>query len=576
MKIDTKQPRWDMQNAGTRSVVPLGSGTQEGTGVELIGQVITKAGHSLADASLTQAAKLRTLDINTKKNNNKSILTQASTQFMDSLHEQDQDNPDDWQKLYSDYMMNIYSGLADMSDDVLKKYLEVDFFQVHTAGISQLSSKINKVKVNNGLNQVNRDYTDYQSSVASAKTAKEIITQFETFKKRSLDPNKGLLFDQDDYKSKVETARAIATEQLMLLGAGSNIQMLSPTGSSEVNYKLVAKNLADPTFEVKDLKGKLISVHDPRRKGLIQKVRGYLKQQNDSHAQERIRLAEEVRTEVTQMFDGFSGMTTQERVQTREKAEDRVKNSHLPELQKEALLKYINDYTKEPSIYQYQQRETENKMIDMIRDGTLHSEEHRQVVDDLYNKNRISKEGWEKIKILFTQKADPEKTRLKKQALKFIASELDATGAYSRDMQSDNIAKNSVDENQKLGKIAELIYALSNRQGDDKVYLYAKDNLEQLLERGVKRGYTYKQMLSADPEYSIIDEVVKAAVGQDVKDDPIYIQQTTLGGEPIFIVNPEAKTLWNKGKYNINFRDDIVPQKVPGESVEEYLKRIGK
>ena len=143
-------------------------------------------------------------------------------------------------------------------------------------------------------------------------------------------------------------------------------------------------------------------------------------------------------------------------------------------------------------------------------------------------------------------------------------------------MQSDNIAKNSVDENQKLGKIADLIYALSNRQGDDKVYLYAKDNLEQLLEKGVKLGYTYEQMLSADPQYSIIDEVVKAAVGQDVKDDPIYIQQTTLGGESIFIVNPDAKTLWNQGKYNINFSKDTKPQRVPGESVEEYLKRIGK
>ena len=568
-----KIPRYSSEDSvNLSSGRSLTTGTQGSNAIVNIAKETINSTLQYGAAKNSLTAKLRQLEIQTDINNAKSLLYKDTTTFLDGLKDDEEFKlkPDsalsNWDKKTKDWTKH-YKGSV---DEWTWKQLEPDFnFHIFEQTSKLNNDYVHKQKVINGFQSLSLYNDTYQSKIKNASSAKDILGNFELYKKDIKGYDK-LLLGKESYDENFLTIKEFTNTELKMFQATEGLIILSPNGTTQIDWKSVEERLRNIKFRFKDINGKSVNADD--RAVLIKDVNARKTNQESSFKLERVELGREEKGDfITEMIDIKNGKNDNENTAS---YTERIKNSNMTVEDKQTLSNAFFTWQKS-GINRAETTTGNNARIlanTMIAHGLIDTETERSFLSELYSQGLIEDSEYRTLNGLIDtniKKKNTHKKPLYANAVKMIAKEL-----------GDNNAIQLLQNASKGGDfdIMSLMGTMDKETYDSLNYF----NL--VLAEGEKKGFSYTEMLvdKSSKNYLMDNLTEYLKIAKDGK-----IDNDELQSELAILYDPKKLAIYSDKPYHLGYStffqnktpdiaDLPVPLKNENESISAYLARSQK
>ena len=567
-----KIPRYDNKGISLQSNRSLTTGTAASNAVANLGKNVFDNVTKLAAQKVSHTAKLRQIEIETDKNNALSLLAKNSTEFLDSLNDNDNylAKPSwaygEWEKQSKKWESDIKGSL----DDVTWKRTEAEYRMMMVETTSKLENEyVNKQLVVNGFKSLETMNSTHMDKVTTATHAKQILGHWEMYK-HNIKAYDKILLGETAYADNYKDMEAKTNSAYVMYQATEGLITFSPKGERQINWEAVEARLRNKETKILDINGKQMNREE--LEDFIKDVDARKTAQLSSHDTERTELARDADDQFTLEFiDIQNGKNSPDATAS---FIERVKNSNMTTNQKEAHSKaFFGWQSKGIKPWETTLGKNATTMANiLIGHGLIDTETERAFLSNLFSQNLIKPEEYRTLNNLINEnikKKNQHKTPLFNTALRTIAKELGDT-EFTQLIQN---IKNKDDFN-----FESLMMNASFETYE------ALNYFRLVLAEGEKRGFSYTEMLVDNTSKNYIMnnmmEFLKASKDGKIESNELSqnmqmlfpeISSQELANKPYHV----ARDLWFRNK-SPDIKDLPVPVKKDGESITSYLSRTQK
>ena len=253
-----KIPRYDNKGISLQSNRSLTTGTAASNAVANLGKNVFDNVTKLAAQKVSHTAKLRQIEIETDKNNALSLLAKNSTEFLDSLNDNDNylAKPSwaygEWEKQSKKWESDIKGSL----DDLTWKRTEAEYRMMMVETTSKLENEyVNKQLVVNGFKSLETMNSTHMDKVTTATHAKQILGHWEMYK-HNIKAYDKLLLGETGYAENYKNMEAQTNSAYVMYQATEGLITFSPKGERQVNWEAVEARLRNKETKILDINGK--------------------------------------------------------------------------------------------------------------------------------------------------------------------------------------------------------------------------------------------------------------------------------------------------------------------------------
>ena len=567
-----KIPRYDNKGISLQSNRSLTTGTAASNAVANLGKNVFDNVTKLAAQKASHTAKLRQIEIETDKNNALSLLAKNSTEFLDSLNDNDNylAKPSwaygEWEKQSKKWESDIKGSL----DDVTWKRTEAEYRLMMVEATSKLENEyVNKQLVVNGFKSLETMNSTHMDKVTTATHAKQILGHWEMYK-HNIKAYDKLLLGETGYAENYKNMEAKTNSAYVMYQATEGLITFSPKGEKQVNWEAVEARLRNKKTKILDINGKQMNREE--LEPFIKDVDARKTAQLSSHDTERTELARDDDKQFTLEFiDIQNGKNNPDATAT---FIERIKNSNMTTSQKESHSKaFFTWQSKGVKPWETTLGKNSSIMANvLVGHGLIDTETERAFVTNLFAQGLIKPDEYRTLNNLIDEnikKKNQHKKPLFNNALKMISKEL------------GDPELSSLLQNLKSGGTVDFEALLMNASYET---YEALNYFSLVLAEGEKRGFSYTEMLmdKTSKNYIMGDmmEFLKASHDGKITDTELSqnmqmlfpeISAQELADKPYHV----ARDLWFRNK-SPDIKDLPVPVRKDDESITAYLSRTQK
>lgn len=567
-----KIPRYDNKGISLQSNRSLTTGTAASNAVANLGKNVFDNVTKLAAQKASHTAKLRQIEIETDKNNALSLLAKNSTEFLDSLNDNDNylAKPSwaygEWEKQSKKWESDIKGSL----DDVTWKRTEAEYRLMMVEATSKLENEyVNKQLVVNGFKSLETMNSTHMDKVTTATHAKQILGHWEMYK-HNIKAYDKLLLGETGYAENYKNMEAKTNSAYVMYQATEGLITFSPKGEKQINWEAVEARLRNKKTKILDINGKQMNREE--LEPFIKDVDARKTAQLSSHDTERTELARDDDKQFTLEFiDIQNGKNNPDATAT---FIERIKNSNMTTSQKESHSKaFFTWQSKGVKPWETTLGKNSSIMANvLVGHGLIDTETERAFVTNLFAQGLIKPDEYRTLNNLIDEnikKKNQHKKPLFNNALKMISKEL------------GDPELSSLLQNLKSGGTVDFEALLMNASYET---YEALNYFSLVLAEGEKRGFSYTEMLmdKTSKNYIMGDmmEFLKASHDGKITDTELSqnmqmlfpeISAQELADKPYHV----ARDLWFRNK-SPDIKDLPVPVRKDDESITAYLSRTQK
>ena len=567
-----KIPRYDNKGISLQSNRSLTTGTAASNAVANLGKNVFDNVTKLAAQKASHTAKLRQIEIETDKNNALSLLAKNSTEFLDSLNDNDNylAKPSwaygEWEKQSKKWESDIKGSL----DDVTWKRTEAAYrMHIVETGSKLENEYVNKQLVVNGFKSLETMNSTHMDKVTTATHSKQILGHWEMYK-HNIKAYDKLLLGETAYADNYKDMEAKTNSAYVMYQATEGLITFSPKGERQVNWEAVEARLRNKETKILDIKGKQMNREE--LEPFIKDIDARKTAQLSSHDTERTELARDDDKQFTLEFiDIQNGKNNPDATAS---FIERIKNSNMTTEQKESHSKaFFTWQSKGIKPWETTLGKNSSTMANiLIGHGLIDTETERSFLSSLFAQGLIKPDEYRTLNNLIDEnikKKNQHKKPLFNNALKMISKEL------------GDPELSSLLQNLKSGGTVDFEALLMNASYET---YEALNYFSLVLAEGEKRGFSYTEMLmdKTSKNYIMGDmmEFLDAAHDGKITDTELSqnmqmlfpeISAQELADKPYHV----ARDLWFRNK-SPDIKDLPVPVKKDNESITAYLARTQK
>ena len=569
-----KIPRYDNKGISLQSNRSLTTGTAASNAVANLGKNVFDNVTKLAAQKVSHTAKLRQIEIETDKNNALSLLAKNSTEFLDSLNDNDNylAKPSwaygEWEKQSKKWESDIKGSL----DDVTWKRAEAEYRLMMVEATSKLENEyVNKQLVVNGFKSLETMNSTHMDKVTTATHSKQILGHWEMYK-HNIKAYDKLLLGETGYAENYKNMEAQTNSAYVMYQATEGLITFSPKGERQVNWEAVEARLRNKETKILDINGKQMNREE--LEPFIKDIDARKTAQLSSHDTERTELARDDDKQFTLEFiDIQNGKNDPNATAS---FIERIKNSNMTTQQKDAHSKaFFTWQSKGIKPWETTLGKNSSTMANiLIGHGLIDTETERSFLSSLFAQGLIKPDEYRTLNNLIDEnikKKNQHKKPLFNNALKMISKEL------------GDPELSSLLQNLKSGGTVDFEALLMNASYET---YEALNYFSLVLAEGEKRGFSYTEMLmdKTSKNYIMGDmmEFLKASHDNKITSSEWNSSEAMqrlfptksweeISSQPYHV----ARDLWFRNK-SPDIKDLPVPVKKDGESLTAYLARTQK
>jgi len=569
-----KIPRYDNKGISLQSNRSLTTGTAASNAVANLGKNVFDNVTKLAAQKASHTAKLRQIEIETDKNNALSLLAKNSTEFLDSLNDNDNylAKPSwaygEWEKQSKKWESDIKGSL----DDVTWKRAEAEYRMMMVEATSKLENEyVNKQLVVNGFKSLETMNSTHMDKVTTATHSKQILGHWEMYK-HNIKAYDKLLLGETAYADNYTDMEAKTNSAYVMYQATEGLITFSPKGERQVNWEAVEARLRNKETKILDINGKQMNREE--LEPFIKDIDARKTAQLSSHDTERTELARDDDKQFTLEFiDIQNGKNDPNATAS---FIERIKNSNMTTQQKESHSKAFFTWQSK-GIKPWETTLGQNSTIManiLIGHSLIDTETERSFLSSLFAQSLIKPDEYRTLNNKIDEnikKKNQHKKPLFVSALKTIAKELG-------DQEFSGLLQN-IKNNQEFDFTSLMMNASFETYE-------ALNYFNLVLAEGEKKGFSYTEMLmdKTSKNYIMGDmmEFLKASHDNKITSSEWNSSEAMqrlfptksweeISSQPYHV----ARDLWFRNKAP-DIKDLPVPVKKDGESITAYLSRTQK
>ena len=569
-----KIPRYDNKGISLQSNRSLTTGTAASNAVANLGKNVFDNVTKLAAQKVSHTAKLRQIEIETDKNNALSLLAKNSTEFLDSLNDNDNylAKPSwaygEWEKQSKKWESDIKGSL----DDVTWKRTEAAYrMHIVETGSKLENEYVNKQLVVNGFKSLETMNSTHMDKVNTATHSKQILGYWEMYK-HDIKAYDKLLLGETAYADNYKDIEAKTNSAYVMYQATEGLITFSPKGERQVNWEAVEARLRNKETKILDINGKQMNREE--LEPFIKDIDARKTAQLSSHDTERTELARDDDKQFTLEFiDIQNGKNNPDATAS---FIERIKNSNMTTQQKDAHSKaFFTWQSKGIKPWETTLGKNSSTMANiLIGHGLIDTGTERAFLTNLFAQGLIKPDEYRTLNNLIDEnikKKNQHKTPLFNNALKMISKEL------------GDPELSSLLQNLKSAGTVDFEALLMNSSYET---YEALNYFSLVLAEGEKRGFSYTEMLmdKTSKNYIMGDmmEFLKASHDNKITSSEWNSSEAMqrlfptksweeISSQPYHV----ARDLWFRNK-SPDIKDLPVPVKKDGESLTAYLARTQK
>ena len=577
-----KLPRYKSDNSSgvVASNRSLTTGTQTGGAIADIGALALSKVAEYGAMKNNHEAKLRRLDINTNKSLSDSMMFGKVSQFENSLEtREDFLTPDNWlldfDKQAKGWEKEFKTGL---DEQTWKEYQPL-YYQKFFESKNKVVKAVNNQKLKNAGHAFNQAVDTFQKSVENSTSLNEMEAQYELFTEIHLKDNvKTNLFDADKFNAVKDEAKQFTNVKYTMFQATEGLDILSPNGSKEVDWNNVVSRLKNKEFKMLDIDGNELTVDDDLRQTLIKDANEKFTTQNSLHTKQKEEKNKTIKLDFTNRIISMETGSEEGKEGAKNFMIDLEKSDLEPSTKLSLRTAYnasLNNMKNGKNSWNSVQGQQALSLTTyLVASGAMDTEEERDVIFDLMAQGLLEPKTAlslynESIKL--TKNRNVYKKDLTTRATSMLMKEIGAgEGVMSLLNNLSNIPP--------AERTVALTAALDSGRMTQEAY-NAINNMFSLLAQGERKGFTYENMLvnQRHPNY-ILGDLISSYKGS-MDDARLKELQTKIDGlvgttetDKTFYIMP-TEYFTKKTPSNANM---IMPQRLEGEGVLEYVKRAKK
>jgi len=558
----------------------LTTGVATGSAIADIGALALSKVAEYGAMKNNHEAKLRRLDINTNKSLSDSMMFGKTSEFENSLiNREDFLTPDNWLLDYDTQAKGWEKEFkAGLDEQTWKEYQPL-YYQKFFESRNKVVTAINNQKLKNAGHAFNESLNTYNKTLENATSLREIETAYELYTEIHLADNvKTNLFDTDKFNKVKDETKQYTNVKYVMFQATEGLNIQSPNGSKEIDWNSVTSRLKNKNFSMVDIEGNEITVDDDLRQTLIKEATELFNTQNGLHTKQKEENDKTDKKDFTNRIISLETGSKEGAEGAKNFMADLEKSNLEPEMKLTLRTAYnasLNNMKNGKNSWNSVQGTQALSLVTyMVGSGAMDTEAERQVIFDLMANGLLKPETALSLydkSITLTKNRNVFKKDLTTRATSMLMKEIGAgDGVLSL---LDNIQNVPVEQ-----RTAMLTQALSSGRMTQEAY-NAMNNMFSLLAQGERKGFTYENMLvnQRHPNY-ILNDLISTYKGsmndarlQELQTKIDGIVGTTATDKTFYIMPTEYFT--KKTPSNANM---VVPQRLEGEGVLEYVKRAKK
>ena len=577
-----KLPRYKSDNSSgvVSSNRSLTTGTQTGGSIADIGALALSKVAEYGAMKNNHEAKLRRLDINTNKSLSDSMMFGKVSEFENSLiNREDFLTPDNWLLDYDTQSKGWEKEFKTGLDEQTWTEYQPLYYQKFFESRNKVVTAINNQKLKNAGHAFNESLNTYNKTLENSTSLREMETAYELFTDIHLADNvKTNLFDTDKFNKVKEETKQYTNIKYGMFQATEGLNIQSPNGSKEIDWNSVTSRLKNKNFKIVDIEGNEVTVDDDLRQGLIKEATELFNTQNGLHTKQKEENDKSDKKDFTNRIISLETGSAEGAEGAKNFMADLEKSNLEPAMKLTLRTAYnasLNNMKNGKNSWNSVQGTQALSLVTyMVGSGAMDTEAERQVIFDLMANGLLKPETALSLydkSISLTKNRNVFKKDLTTRATSMLMKEIGAgEGILSL---LDNIQNVPAEK-----RTAMLTQALSSGRMTQEAY-NAMNNMFSLLAQGERKGFTYENMLvnQRHPNY-ILNDLISTYKGsmndarlQELQTRIDGIQGTTATDKTFYIMPTEYFT--KKTPSNANM---VVPQRLEGEGVLEYVKRAKK
>jgi len=525
-------------------------------------------------------AKLRRLDINTNKSLSDSMMFGKTSEFENSLmNREDFLTPDNWLLDYDTQAKGWEKEFKTGLDEQTWTEYQPLYYQKFFESRNKVVTAINNQKLKNAGHAFNESLNTYNKTLENATSLREMETAYELYTEIHLADNvKTNLFDTDKFNKVKDETKQYTNVKYGMFQATQGLNIQSPNGSKEIDWNSVTSRLKNKNFSMVDIEGNEITVDDDLRQILIKEATELFNTQNGLHTKQKEDNDKTDKKDFTNRIISLETGSKEGAEGAKNFMADLEKSNLEPSMKLTLRTAYnasLNNMKNGKNSWNSVQGTQALSLVTyMVGSGAMDTEAERQVIFDLMANGLLKPETALSLydkSISLTKNRNAFKKDLTTRATSMLMKEIGAgDGVLSL---LDNIQNVPPEQ-----RTAMLTQALSSGRMTQEAY-NAMNNMFSLLAQGERKGFTYENMLvnQRHPNY-ILNDLISTYKGS-MNDARLKELQTKIDGivgttatDKTFYIMP-TDYFTNKTPSNANM---VVPQRLEGEGVLEYVKRAKK
>jgi hypothetical protein len=558
----------------------LTTGVSEGGAIADIGALALSKVAEYGAIKNKHEEKLRRLDINTNKSLSDSMMFGKTSEFENSLmNREDFLTPDNWLLDYDTQAKGWEKEFKIGLDEQTWTEYQPLYYQKFFESRNKVVTAINNQKLKNAGHAFNESLNTYNKTLENATSLREIETAYELYTEIHLANNvKTNLFDTDKFNKVKDETKQYTNVKYSMFQATEGLNIQSPNGSKEIDWNSVTSRLKNKNFSMVDIEGNEITVDDDLRQTLIKEATELFNTQNGLHTKQKEENDKTDKKDFTNRIISLETGSKEGAEGAKNFMADLEKSNLEPSMKLTLRTAYnasLNNMKNGKNSWNSVQGKQALSLVTyMVGSGAMDTEAERQVIFDLMANGLLKPETALSLydkSISLTKNRNLFKKDLTTRAISMLMKEIGAgEGILSL---LDNIQNVPAEE-----RTAMLTQALSSGRMTKEAY-NAMNNMFSLLAQGERKGFTYENMLvnQRHPNY-ILNDLISTYKGsmndarlQELQTRIDGIQGTTATDKTFYIMPTEYFT--KKTPSNANM---VVPQRLEGEGVLEYVKRAKK
>ena len=525
-------------------------------------------------------AKLRRLDINTNKSLSDSMMFGKTSEFENSLmNREDFLTPDNWLLDYDTQAKGWEKEFKTGLDEQTWTEYQPLYYQKFFESRNKVVTAINNQKLKNAGHAFNESLNTYNKTLENATSLREMETAYELYTEIHLADNvKTNLFDTDKFNKVKDETKQYTNVKYGMFQATEGLNIQSPNGSKEIDWNSVTSRLKNKNFSMVDIEGNEITVDDDLRQVLIKEATELFNTQNGLHTKQKEENDKTDKKDFTNRIISLETGSKEGAEGAKNFMADLEKSNLEPSMKLTLRTAYnasLNNMKNGKNSWNSVQGTQALSLVTyMVGSGAMDTEAERQVIFDLMANGLLKPETALSLydkSISLTKNRNVFKKDLTTRATSMLMKEIGAgDGVLSL---LDNIQNVPPEQ-----RTAMLTQALSSGRMTQEAYK-AMNNMFSLLAQGERKGFTYENMLvnQRHPNY-ILNDLISTYKGS-MNDARLKELQTRIDGivgttatDKTFYIMP-TDYFTKKTPSNANM---VVPQRLEGEGVLEYVKRAKK